>query len=65
MATPKNAEKQIMPAMTRLGNILNTTPNGSDLVSLAAVVVSGSFGPGYPRRASTSSASLPLPWVER
>ena len=29
IATPKNAEKQIMPAMTRLGNILNTMPNGS------------------------------------
>ena len=46
IATPKNAEKQIMPAMTRLGNILNTTPNGSLLVLLAASVVSGSFGAG-------------------
>ena len=65
IATPKNAEKQIMPAITRFGNILNTMPNGSLLVSLAALVVSGSFGPAMPRRPSTSSASLPLPWVAR
>ena len=65
MATPKNAVKQIMPAMTRTGNILNTTPNGSLLVLLAASVVSGSVGPAMPRRPSTSSASSPLPWVAR
>ncbi len=65
MATPKNAEKQIMPAMTRFGNIVNTTANGSLLVSLAASVVSGSFGPAMPMRASTSSASSPRPWVAR
>src|SRR5665213_2942434 len=29
MATPKNAVKQIMPAMTRTGNCWNTTLNGS------------------------------------
>jgi hypothetical protein len=62
MATPKNAEKQIMPAMTRIGNIVNTTANGSLLVSLAASFVSGSFGPAMPMR---PSASLPRPWVAR
>src|SRR6185437_6438695 len=36
IATPKNAEKQIMPAMTRFGNILKTRAKGSDLVLLAA-----------------------------
>src|SRR5579885_804029 len=36
MATPKNAVKQIMPAITRVGNLLNTTAKGSLLVSLAA-----------------------------
>src|ERR1035441_674242 len=45
MATPKNAVKQIMPAMTRAGNMRNTTPNGSLLVLLATSVVSFSFGP--------------------
>src|SRR6202167_612468 len=38
MAMPKNAVKQIMPATTRVGNILNTTLNGSLLVLLAASV---------------------------
>ena len=65
MATPKNAVKQIMPAMTRVGNMLNTTPNGSLLVLLAASVVSFSFGPAMPRRASTSRALSPLPCVAR
>ena len=65
MATPKNAVKQIMPAMTRIGNILNTTANGSLLVLLAASVVSGSFGPAMPRRPRTSSASSPRPCVAR
>src|SRR5215475_8189942 len=32
MAMPKNAVKQIMPAMTRIGNARNTTPNGSLLM---------------------------------
>src|SRR4051812_1010905 len=45
MATPKNAVKQIMPAMTRPGYWLNTTQNGSLLVLLAAPLVSFSFGP--------------------
>src|SRR3984893_4261833 len=49
MAMPKNAVKQIMPAMTRLGNILNTTANGSLLVLLATSVDSGSVGPAMPR----------------
>src|SRR5215469_10593602 len=44
MAMPKNAVKQIMPAMTRFGNIANTTPNGSLLVLLAASVDSGCAG---------------------
>jgi hypothetical protein len=57
--------KQIIPAMTRLGNILKTTPNGSLLVSLAASVESGSFGPAMPSRPSTSRASLPLPCVAK
>ena len=65
MAMPKNAEKQIMPAMTRVGNLLNTTPNGSLLVLLAASVVSGCVGPAMPSRPSTSIASLPRPWVAR
>ena len=65
MATPKNAEKQIMPAMTRIGNMLKTMANGSLLVLLAASVESGSFGPGMPSCVSTSSASSPRPWVAR
>ena len=65
MATPKNAVKQIMPAMTRTGNMLKTTPKGSLLVSLAASVDSGCVGPAMPSRASTSSASLPRPCVAR
>ena len=60
IATPKNAEKQIMPAITRLGNILNTMANGSLLVSLAALVVSGSFGPAIPRRAENVERFLAL-----
>src|SRR5262245_33004647 len=48
MATPKNAVKQIMPAMTRLGNIRKTTAKGSLLVLLAVSVESalsaGTFG---------------------
>ena len=51
MATPKKAVKQIMPAMTRVGNIRNTTPNGSLLVLLAASVESElSGGVEMPRR---------------
>src|SRR5262249_11651519 len=65
MATPKNAEKQIMPAMTRTGNMRKTTAKGSLLVSLAAPVVSGPVGGANPRRARTSSASFPLQWVDR
>src|SRR5665213_2375324 len=65
MATPKNAEKQIMPAITRFGNILKTRAKGSDLVLLAASVVRASFGPAMSMRASTTRASLPLPWVAR
>src|SRR6516162_4549055 len=45
MAMPKNAVKQIMPAMTRVGNLLNTTRNGSLLVLLAASLDSGLVGP--------------------
>src|SRR5262245_47346356 len=37
-ATPKNAVKQIMPAMTRRGNIRKTTAKGSLLVLLAVSV---------------------------
>ena len=37
--------------------------NGSVLVSLAASVVSFSFGPGSPMFLRTSSALSPLPWV--
>ncbi len=40
IATPKNAVKQIIPAMTRVGNIRNTTAKGSLLVLLAASVES-------------------------
>src|SRR5262249_4234800 len=51
IATPKKAVKQIMPAMTRLGNIRNTTTNGSLLVLLAASVDSElSGGVLMPRR---------------
>src|ERR1041384_7374947 len=39
-ATPKNAVKQIMPAMTRRGNIRKTTAKGSLLVLLAESVES-------------------------
>src|SRR5215467_10040321 len=56
MAKPKNAVKQIMPATTRIGNILNTTANGSLLVLLATSVLSGSVGPAIPRRLSTPIA---------
>src|SRR5271170_4104079 len=45
MAMPKNAVKQIMPAMTRVGNMRNTTQNGSLLVLLAASVDNGCVGP--------------------
>src|ERR1700722_5981399 len=45
IAKPKNAVKHTMPAMTRLGNILNTTANGSLLLSLAPAVLSGSLRP--------------------
>ena len=65
MATPKNAVKQIMPAMTRVGNWLNTTANGSLLVLLAASVDSGCVGPAMPSRPSTLIASSPRPWVAR
>src|ERR1700752_2283845 len=65
MAMPKNAVKQIMPAMTRLGNMRNTTLNGSLLVLLAASVDSGSVGPAIPRRLRTLIASSPRPWVAR
>ena len=65
MATPKNAVKQIMPAMTRIGNWLKTTLNGSLLVLLAASVDSGCVGPAMPSRPSTSIASLPRPCVAR
>ena len=65
MATPKNAVKQIMPAMTRIGNWLKTTANGSLLVLLAASVDSGCVGPAMPSRPSTSIASLPRPCVAR
>src|SRR6516165_9800666 len=44
MAMPKNAVKQIMPAMTRVGNCENTTRNGSLLVLLAASADSCSVG---------------------
>ena len=66
-ATPKNAEKQIMPAMTRLGNMRNTTANGSLLVLLAASVeselIAGTFLMSSFLR--TSSASAPRPCVAR
>src|SRR5215831_21002131 len=61
MATPKKAVKQIIPAMTRVGNLLKTTPNGSLLVLLATLVDSSFFGAAMPRRPSTSKASLPRP----
>src|SRR6185312_14049749 len=67
MATPKNAVKQTIPAITRFGNWLNTTPNGSLLVLDAAsdvsVLSAGTFG--TPRRLRTSSASWPRPCVDR
>src|SRR5271156_6001862 len=53
IATPKNAVKQIMPAMTRVGNMRNTTLNGSLLVSLAASVDSGCDGTAMPSRPGT------------
>ena len=65
MATPKNAVKQIIPAMTRTGNWLNTTAKGSLLVSLAASLDRASFGPAIPRRVSTSSACWAFPCVAR
>ena len=65
MAMPKNAVKQIMPAMTRVGNMRNTTLNGSLLVLLAASVASGCVGPAMPSRPSTLIASSPLPCVAR
>src|SRR5690348_3547051 len=65
MAMPKNAVKQIMPAMTRLGNMRNTTPNGSLLVSLAALLDSGCVGWAMPMRPRIWRASLPRPWVAR
>src|SRR5580693_6098922 len=65
MAMPKNAVKQIMPAMTRRGNKRKTTLNGSLLVVAASSVDSGSVGPAMPRRSRTFSASSPRPWVAR
>ena len=65
MAMPKNAVKQIMPAMTRCGYILKTTPNGSLLVSLAESVVSFSVGPAMPSLVNTARASSPRPCVAR
>src|SRR6478752_4303056 len=65
IATPKNAVKQIIPAMTRVGNMRNTTAKGSLLVLLAASVESelkaGTFL--ISSRLSTSSASCPRPCV--
>src|SRR5215468_11698227 len=63
MATPKNALKQIMPARTRTGKLRQTTTNGSDLVLLAASVLSCSLGPGRPILARMANACSPLPWV--
>src|SRR5262249_61733545 len=66
-ATPKNAVKQIIPAMTRLGNIRNTTAKGSLLVLLAASVESElrAGTPGTSNRLSTSSAPWPRRGVAR
>jgi hypothetical protein len=61
---PKNAEKQIMPAITRRGYLRNTTPNGSLCVSLAASVESVSSGTVLtPMRCRMSSARWPWPCV--
>src|SRR5689334_9796554 len=65
MAKPKKAVKQTMPATTRIGYILNTTANGSLLVSLAMSVLSGAVGPEIPSRLSTAIASSPRPCVAR
>ena len=66
IATPKNAVKQIMPAMTRFGNMLE-----HDAERIALGVAGGvgrqrcSVGPAMPSRASTSRASSPRPCVAR